>query len=520
MVRLLIFLAVLALAAGGLTWLANNPGVVDVTWRGEEYEVSLMFGLAAVLALAIAIAIVWALLRFVFSIPSLVALSTRAHRREKGYLALTRGMIAVGAGDAPAAAKHASEASRHIAHEPMTKLLKAQSAHLADDTESAVAAYNEMLDHHETHGLGLRGLHLEARRAGDHDAALQYAMRANARAPAAWAGQAVLDDRTRRSDWAGALATVDSNAAARLIDKPTANRWRAVIKTAMAEAAMERDPKGALALAQEACRLAPTLVPAAAICGRLTADAGDYRRASRILEAAYAQTPHPDLAAAYIRLRHGDSTEDRLARARILARVAPDDPESLLTVGRAALEAHNGAAARAAIAPLLASDSPRGRPTRRVCLLMADIEEADGHEGAVREWLGRAARTPRDKAWVADGVISDRWAPVSPSGALDAFVWRTPDERIAAPAAPAAAERPTAPVVEQIAAPAPAPTPAPTPALRAVEPERHGAPAQSPAAVSPARAGVIIDPASMAPDDPGPEEPEADRRGFRLYAND
>ena len=34
------------------------------------------------------------------------------------------------------------------------------------------------------------------------------------------------------------------------------------------------------------------------------------------------------------------------------------------------------------------------------------------------------------------------------------------------------------------------------------------------------RTGVIIDPASMAPDDPGPEEPEAKRRGFRLYAND
>ena len=297
-----------------------------------------------------------------------------------------------------------------------------------------------MLEHHETHGLGLRGLHLEARRAGDHEAALEYAMRANARAPAAWAGQAVLDDRTRRGDWAGALATVDVNAAARLIDKPTANRWRAVIKTAMAEAAMERDPKHALALAQEACRLAPGLVPAAAICGRLMAEAGDYRRASRILEAAYEQTPHPDLAAAYIRVRRGDSTEDRLTRARTLARAAPNDPESLLTVGRAALEAHDGAAARAAIAPLLASDSSFGRPTRRACLLMADIEEADGHQGAVREWLGRAARAPRDKAWVAEGVISDRWAPVSPSGALDAFVWRTPDERFALPAEPAAPE--------------------------------------------------------------------------------
>jgi HemY protein len=339
-------------------------------------------------------------------------------------------------------------------------------------------------------------------------------MRAHARAPASWAGQAVLDDRTRRGDWAGALATVDSNAGARLIDKPTANRWRAVIKTAMAEEAMERDPKGALVLAQEACKLAPTLVPAAAISGRLTAQTGDYRRASRMLEAAYAQTPHPDLAAAYLRVRHGDSTEDRLARARALARMAPLDPESSLTVGRAALDAHDISAARAAIAPLIASDSSSGRPTRRVCLLMADIEETEGNHGAVREWLGRAARAPRDKAWVADGVISDRWAPVSPSGTLDGFVWRTPDERIAAPTESVTPPPPPPPPPEAIAAPVLAP--AITPAPEAIRSE----PAQAPTIVPAPRSGVIIDPASMAPDDPGPEEREAKRRGFRLYANE
>ena len=438
-----------------------------------------------------------------------------AQARE-GFKALSRGMVAVGVGDAGAASRHASEASRLIGQEPLTKLLQAQSAQLAGDKEGAVAAYNAMLDHHETHGLGLRGLHLEARRSGDHAAALQYAMRGSAHAPAAWAGQAVLDDRARRGDWAGALTTVNSNAAARLIDKPTANRWRAVIKTAMAEEAMERDPKGALALAQEACRLAPTLVPAAAICGRLTARAGDYRRATRILEAAYRQTPHPDLAAAYLRVRQGDSAEDRLARARTLARVAPNDPESLLTVGRAALEAHDRGGARAAIAPLLASDAPHGRPTRRVCLLMADIEEAEGHHGAVREWLGRAARALRDKAWVADGVISDRWAPVSPSGTLDAFVWRTPDERIAAPAEPE-----KAPASEEIAASAPAPVPAPAlaPAPQAIEPERSAAPAQASALVPAPRSGVIIEPETMPPDDPGPGEPETKRRTFRLYAS-
>jgi HemY protein len=534
MFRLLILLAAVALAGWGLMWLADNPGVVTLTWRGVEYKVSLMIALGLIAVVAIVWSIVWGVLRFVLRIPSLMSLAARARRREKGLNAVSRGLIAVNAGDARAATRHAAEANRLVKHEPMAKLLTAQAAQLADDREGAVAAYNAMLEHHETHGLGLRGLHVEARRSGDHEAALQYAVRANAHYPAGWAGQAVLDDRTRRGDWAGALATVDSNAAARLIDKPTAQRWRAVIKTAMAEAMKERDPKGATALAQEACRLSAGLVPAAALYGRLAAAAGDYRQATRVLETAYAQTPHPDLADAYLHVRRGDSAGDRLSRERILARVAPDDPESMLTVGRAALEAHDRDAARAALAPLIASDSPYGRPTRRVCLLVADIEEADGHQGAVREWLARAARAPRDKAWVADGVISDRWAPVSPSGALDAFVWRTPDERFAALAEPEPIEpeppAPEAPILPPRAAEAapredapredappdeqpPAPEPPP-----ASEPPRGGPAAATPAAAR--RAGVIVDPAGMAPDDPGPGDPEARRGYFRLFAGE
>ena len=150
---------------------------------------------------------------------------------------------------------------------------------------------------------------------------------------------------------------------------------------------------------------------------------------------------------------------------------------------------------------------------------MADIEEAEGHHGAVREWLGRAARAPRDKAWVADGLISDRWAPVSPSGTLDAFVWRTPDERIAAPAEPLPAEPEKAPAAEEIAAPAPAPVPAPTPEPQAITPERSSTPTQASALVPAPRSGVIIEPETMPPDDPGPGEPETKRRTFRLYAH-
>ena len=54
---------------------------------------------------------------------------------------------------------------------------------------------------------------------------------------------------------------------------------------------------------------------------------------------------------------------------------------------------------------------------------MAEIEERDsGDEGRAREWMTRALRAPRDPAWSADGMVSERWMPVSPvTGRLDAL---------------------------------------------------------------------------------------------------
>ena len=515
MVRLLLFLVLLALAASGLAWLAENPGDVALTFHGVEYDVSLMVAIAIVVGLAIVIALAWGVIRFVFRLPSLVSLAAKARRREKGYAALSGGMAAVGSGDARTATRLAAEARKHLGDAPLTKLLRAQAAQLSGDRAGAAAAFRDMLDHPQTHALGLRGLHIEARRAGDRHAALEYARRAHNHAALPWAAQAVLDDRAEHGDWAGALAVVESNAAAKLIDKPTATRWRAALKTAMAEQAAERDPKSALALAREALALAPGLVPAAALAGRLLAANGDLRRAGKVLEAAWRRVAHPDLAAAYLRLRRGDSAADRFARAKTLARIAPYDPESQLTLGRAALEARDLAGARAAIGPLIAPDATN-RPTARTCLLMADIETADGAEGAAREWLARAARAPRDKAWIADGIISDRWAPASPSGALDAFVWRAPDERLSAPSPPS----PPPPKHEPapLAAPAPplAAPPQPPPAF--LQPRPVAPPVADSAPPRPPVKAVIAP--TIAPDDPGPLADDEAPDGLRRFAGD
>jgi HemY protein len=68
------------------------------------------------------------------------------------------------------------------------------------------------------------------------------------------------------------------------------------------------------------------------------------------------------------------------------------------------------------------------RPTKRVCLLMAELERAERNdEGRAREWTARAVHAAPDPQWTADGYVSDRWLPISPvSGRIDAFEWRVP----------------------------------------------------------------------------------------------
>jgi hypothetical protein len=79
------------------------------------------------------------------------------------------------------------------------------------------------------------------------------------------------------------------------------------------------------------------------------------RKARKILEAAWAINPHPDLAESYADLRLGDSARERLARMQKLAGKVPGQLEGALAVARAALDAREFATARAALASHLST---------------------------------------------------------------------------------------------------------------------------------------------------------------------
>ena len=89
----------------------------------------------------------------------------------RGYLAISRGLIAIGAGDLRSARKSADEAARLSPGEPLALLLTAQSAQLAGDRAAAERAFRAMAERDDTKLLGLRGLYIEAQRRDDAHAA-------------------------------------------------------------------------------------------------------------------------------------------------------------------------------------------------------------------------------------------------------------------------------------------------------------------------------------------------------------
>jgi HemY protein len=423
MIRVLAYFVIVFLVAAGAAWLADRPGEVVLHWQGYEIRTSLFLAAAGVLAVMAAIAIVWALLRAIFRAPRALSSHLGRRRRDRGYRALNAGIIAVGAGD-PRAARRAAEESRALlGPQPLVLLLTAQAAQLSGEPDGARAAFQALAERPETRLLGLHGLFVEAERHDQHEAARHFAEEAAAATPrVAWAGTAVFDYAARDGDWRTAVAALDANVQAGIVDAGEAPHVRAALLTARAMELEASEPERARYLALDALKLQPGLAPAAVVAARLHSRNADLRRASKVLEAAWKVEPNPEIADAYATVRPGDSVLDRLKRMRKLADTRANHPEGSMAIARAAIDAGDWEAARHALEGLSKA------PTERVCLLMAEIEDRENNDqGRVRGWLTRALGAPRDPAWVADGQVLERWLPVSPvTGRVGAVEWKVP----------------------------------------------------------------------------------------------
>jgi HemY protein len=409
---------------------------VTLVWQGWRVDTSVAL-LAAILGLAaLALWLGFAFLAWAIGAPRRLARRRREAKRLHGYRALTDGLVAIAAGDTKSAERLRLRAEGHFrksGHEvpPLTRLLAAQAALLRGDHPTAEAEFTRMLDSPETEFLGLRGLIVQALKAGDDATALALTQRANALRPAtAWVLHSQLALETRARQWQLARRTLGLALRRRAVTPEQGRRHRiALLLAQSAEAQRAGRTREAVQAAADAQALDPGLPPAAAAYAGLLHDQGRTARALKVIETAWARTGHPHLATLYDRLLEAQAPMARLKRFERLIDLRPGDPEGHLAAASVALSAQLWGEARRHLDT--AGAAGPGPWPRRLCHLMAELEDGQHQDAAAaRRWLDRAQHAASEPLYVcaACGGESPVWAPLCPScHGFDTLDWRIPD---------------------------------------------------------------------------------------------
>jgi HemY protein len=428
MKRALLILVVLAAGVALALWLAEVGGSVEVrvgeTWIGVGMPIALLALALGFLLMHGVLSLVGALRRW----PGRVRARRAERLRAEGDAAVTRALVALGAGTAEAARLEVRKARAALGDTPQVLLLTAEAERLSGREEAAADAFRALAEREDSRFLGLRGLLRQAMARGDWDAALALAREAEAAQPgAAWVREERAQLALRTRDWREALALAPPEA-------PRAG-------LALAAAAQEPDPNRAAELEREAFQADPAFAPAALAHARRFREAGSPRRARAVLEEAWAASPHPDLAGPYL-----EDEPDPLMRVKAveaLIRRNPDHPESRLLLARTALDAGLTGRARGVLEAVVRS----GRADRRALLLLSELEEAEKGDtpdarAAQAHWLREAASAAPEPRWRCGHCGTDHaaWAPLcSACGTVGQIGWTaSPRAAMPVPAADAA----------------------------------------------------------------------------------
>jgi HemY protein len=446
--RRLLGLVGLAVLIAAAALVADYPGTVEITWQGWLIDLPVGVLVAGLAVLALALWAMFSLIAALIHLPRRFRRNRRERRRRTGELALTRGIVALSAGDGREAQRYARRAAALLGQSPLAQMLTAQAAQLDGDEIEAKRRYLALLDQPEGEFLGLRGLIAQALRAGDSDEALRLAERAGELKPnAAWVFETLLALQTRGGRWEAARDTLARGAKRHLLPAARADHLRGVILYELSLAAEQAgDVRRALSLAATAHSLARELGPLAVRQARLLLGAGRRRAARRAVEHAWQVAPHPDLAQIWGELGEGTPALERVTWFQRLAAQNPASSESHIAVAEAALAAQLWGEARHHLRQAVAAAAP-APPSRRLCRLMARLEEGEhGDASRSREWLDRALGAAPGAVYACGSCGSETADWHSLCGhchGFDTLAWQTQS-----PTAPAA----MAPPVETIAA--------------------------------------------------------------------
>lgn len=436
LLKILVFVAIIALLALGAGFLMEASGGVQITVAGTEYTLG---PLQSVIGFGLLVVAVWlffklltlliATLKFLNGDETALSRYFDRGRERRGYQALTEGLMALASGEGRLAMAKAARAEKLLQKPELTNLLVAQAAEMTGDTKKAAETYRKLVTDQSTRFVGVRGIMKQKLAEGDDETARKLAEKALALKPRHEETQDVLLTlQTRAQDWAGARATLTSKLKTGTLPRDVYKRRDAVLalseaRDLLSETASIDQQERAI----EANRLSPDLIPAAAMAARAHIAKGKPKNAAKILTKAWQVQPHPDLAHAYAEIAPDETPAARIKRFGALAKAHPQHTETRLMMAELNIVAEDFPEARRALGDLLEHS-----PDARAYTLMAAIERGEGASDAVVQgWLARALTAPRGPQWVCDNCqhIHAAWAPVCVHcNSFDTLSWRAPQD--------------------------------------------------------------------------------------------
>lgn len=443
LLKVILFIGFIAAAAWGAGFLMESEGGVRISIANTEFTLGPLESVIGLLALVIGLwlalkiaGLIVAFLRFLNGDETAISRYFARNRERRGYDALAEGMMALASGEGRVALTKAAKAERLLHRPDLTTLLTAQAAEQAGDNAKAEEAYKKLLSDDRTRFVGVRGLMQQRLASGDTETALKLAEKAFSLKPKhAETQDVLLKLQAGAHDWTSARKTLGAKLKHGGLPRDVHKRRDAVLALGEAKDVLDhRKPIEAREAAIEANRLSPDLIPAAVMAADGYVDQGKPRNATRILRKAWDAQPHPDLAAAFARIKPDEGPADRIKRFAVLTAVHRDNPETRMLEAELQIAAEDFPAARKALGDLAETD-----PTARALTIMAAIERGSGADDAVvKGWLARALTAPRGPTWVCDKCQKSHsdWGPVCDScGGFDTMSWRRPaDESSAIPA--------------------------------------------------------------------------------------
>lgn len=431
MLRALWFFAQLAIVVCAAIWIISQKGAVDIAWNNYDISLNLGIFLLVVVLFTLVVVSLFRLFGAIVSMPQSFSRRRREKNRAKGFRSLTRGFVAIAAGDAKKATQYAKEVRALLPDERgLPLLLEAQAARLRGEEHSARNSFEQLLTDKDAAFFGIRGLLKSSLDEGDTLKALGYAKTAleqNPKQP--WILKSVYDLELRNKQWEAAANTLERVRKAKVIDDVAATRDEVALLLLLAE----QDRLGGLNDAsirkvERAVKLDPTFVPAVVKLGEYYLVNGKNGKVAALVERAWKVNPHPELVTLWDRIAPEIKPNDTTKRLRWfekLVAIKPDAADGQIAAAKVAMDAGLWGEAKAYL-----TVAENLRPSAKVFRARADLEEQSTHNAMeVRNWLEKAASAAPDPVWYCTetGHIYEHWSPVAePHGSFNTIEWGHP----------------------------------------------------------------------------------------------